>query len=84
LFALAYRKEALTIVISVHKQEYSILERTQRSIKRVEQAGKSLSQRSTNQLVVWVPVSFDQSVESIGLACQLTTLAAFPLKAIES
>jgi hypothetical protein len=72
-FALAYRKEALTIVISVHIQEYSILEWTQRSIQRVEQAGKSLPQRSTNQLVVCMPVSFDQGVESIGLACQLTT-----------
>ena len=35
-FALAYRKEAVTIVISVRIHEYSILERTQRSIQRVE------------------------------------------------
>jgi hypothetical protein len=31
-----------------------------------------------------MPAFFDKGVESIGLACQLTTLAAFPaLKAIE-
>ncbi len=79
-FALAYRKEAVTIVISLHIQEYSSLNGHEGQFNALN---KRVNYCHNNQLVVCMPVSFDQSVESIGLACQLTTLAAFPLKAIE-